>query len=418
MKAKIVLGSAFGDEAKGVMVDYLCKNSRSDSYQQTVPLVIRANGGMQAGHTVVYNENGISKRHIFAQFGSGTFRNAHTYYSQHCTFYPTGAVREYNALRDLGVSPTLYVDALAPLTTPYDLFYNRALENSRNNKRHGSCGLGFGTTVERHGTSCKLYVQDLKNGSVLKTKLENVKKYYEEKMRWDLDSVKENFYSNDLDAAIEFFLDNCAMCYNICGIGFVQIVNEKEFFAAVNNKFHEIIFEGAQGILIDMDFGFFPHVTRSNTTSKNALEIIKRNNLPEPEIFYMTRAYQTRHGEGPMSEKHKELLKLKENKNETNVYNDWQRNFRKCLLDIDLLNYAFECDNNFSAGLKKNLVITCLDQIDEKWYVLINGEPKEIKESKELVPHLSILPKTIYENRSESPAFMKTIHHYGGNYYA
>ena len=116
-----------------------------------------------------------------------------------------------------------------------------------------------------------------------------------------------------------------------------------------------------------MDFGFFPHVTRSNTTSQNALFLLKKynHNLSETEIFYITRAYQTRHGEGPMTNKSQAIL-LQNNTLETNQYNAHQGNFRTSVLDADLLNYALKCDSNFSYGLRKNLVVTCVDQIENQ----------------------------------------------------
>ena len=143
------------------------------------------------------------------------------------------------------------------------------------------------------------------------------------------------------------------------------MVTESKFFSLP--FFLHYIFEGAQGILLDMDFGFFPHVTRSNTTSKNALELIqkyldsalKRNNLT---IYYISRCYQTRHGAGPMSNEKLPIL-LQNNKNETNKLNDYQKEFRTAVLDLDLLIYAIKCDLNFTSGIKKKIFLTCLDQI-------------------------------------------------------
>lgn len=413
-KCQIVLGSQLGDEGKGMMTDYLCRKAIEDPGKdyRTTPIVIRHGGGHNSTHQVNYN----GKRHLFSQFGSGSFQNVPTYYSKYCTFYPTAAVREYAALDILGVDPTLYLDALAPVTTHYDLFYNRAVENFRNNKRHGSCGVGFGATVERHETPYKLYARDLWYPSVVRLKLNAIKKYYDEKILWDAEAVKTSFYSNDFKLADDVFLDAVDF------MPFAHCVNEEEFFKENKHKFHTVIFEGSQGILLDMDFGFFPHVTRSNTTSKNAMAIINRNGLHEgrtdmPEIFYLTRAYQTRHGEGPMSDKHSHLLNLKTNPHETNVKNDWQGNFRKGLLDIDLLNYAMACDNNFSAGLTKNLVITCMDQIDGKWMALKDGKPIELKDSKELGPHLYIEPYLIKESHSDSPSNLKNTYFLGDKRY-
>ena len=79
----IVIGAGFGDEGKGNMVNYLCKNSEK-------PLVIRFNGGHQMGHMCVVNE----MRHIFSNFGSGSLVGAPTYISEYCTVDPVGTKNE------------------------------------------------------------------------------------------------------------------------------------------------------------------------------------------------------------------------------------------------------------------------------------------------------------------------------------
>ena len=148
MKYSSVIGLQFGDEGKGSMVSYLCSQSRN-------PLVVRFNGGHQAGHTVLYN--GI--RHTFSSFGSGTLQGVPTYWSKYCTFYPLAAYNEYLKLQTLGIKkPILYVDPLCPVTTPYDCFSN-FLDEKENN--HGSVGVGFGSTIKRHESHYKLYFQDL-----------------------------------------------------------------------------------------------------------------------------------------------------------------------------------------------------------------------------------------------------------------
>jgi adenylosuccinate synthase len=139
--------------------------------------------------------------------------------------------------------------------------------------------------------------------------------------------------------------------------------------------YDHIVFEGAQGIMLDMDYGFFPNVTRSNTTSKNALEMINEMAIPFVEMYYMTRAYQTRHGNGAMTgEKYSDLLKLKNIEGETNVMNEYQGSFRKAPLDLNLLEYALNCDKIHSGSVsKKNIVITCLDQVNEDEIVVNEG---------------------------------------------
>jgi len=90
------------------------------------------------------------------------------------------------------------------------------------------------------------------------------------------------------------------------------------------------------------------------------------------QLYYITRCYQTRHGEGWMS--NKDEIKLINNSEEINKFNDWQKDFKIGELDYDLLNYALSIDDiymsNFEGGFKRNLVVTCLDQRpDFKWAI-------------------------------------------------
>lgn len=358
MKTSIVIGLGFGDEGKGLATDYLCRRAAS-------ALVVRFNGGHQAGHTVV-TEDG--RRHVFSSLGSGTLRGVPTYWSRYCTFYPPGFLAEYQALVEKGVQPHFYLDALSPVTTFYDVLFNRALERSRD--PHGSCGLGFGVTIERTEASVPLYAKDLFEAGVLRARLNAVSAWYDKKVK-DANNAQLSayYYDYDLGAIKEQFIQAVQAC-----TGLVELVEERAFFDELKKTGDaSIVFEGAQGILLDMDYGFFPHVTRSYTSSRNALALIGRNGLPAPEVYYISRTYQTRHGAGPMTN---EELKpeLCHADKETNVFNDWQGSFRTSVLDIDLLRYALECDDAWSKGLRKSLVLTCLDQTGHTVAATVNGE--------------------------------------------
>lgn len=393
MKVKIIIGSQFGDEGKGLMTSYLCSQSSN-------PLVIRFSGGQQAGHTVVHEGH----RHVFSNFGSGTLQGCPTYWSEYCTFSPLGVLNEYNALKKIkGLEPQLFVHPLCPVTTPYDRAYNCSLEKLNN---HGSCGVGVGATIQRQEDYYKLYVQDLFHEDVLRQKLYNIRSYYAKKA-----SIEPRF----LDDVMKVNLGD-----------FFYIVNEvkkiiKMDDGTIMGNGYDLIFEGSQGILLDQDFGFFPNVTRSNTTSKNALKLISDNagflfNNERPEIYYITRAYQTRHGNGYMSNENISAeLKLSNNELETNVTNEWQGNFRTSVMDLDLLNYAFQCDSNFSNGIKKNLVITCVDQTGDIIPVTINNSENRILHNihvEELPSRFNIDFDKVFISRGDDGKNMSIIHEY------
>ncbi|MBU6340760.1 MAG: adenylosuccinate synthetase [Bacteroidetes bacterium] len=351
-KASIVVGLGFGDEGKGLATDFLVRQARK-------PLVVRYNGGQQAGHTV---SDGQGKRHVFSNFGAGSLAGAPTYWSQFCTFAPANLLKEFAALEQLGVRPRLLVDALCPVTTHYDVLYNQLLEQGRGAQRHGSCGMGFGATVERHESSpARLYAQDLLFPEICALKLPAIRQYYRQKLenRPDLE-----FDAYDHDAADAHWLELVSQLLPLKNRGILEIVTEQAVFAQ-NSAWQHFIFEGAQGILLDMDFGFFPHVTRSNTSSKNAFDLLRRNHFfPETEVVYISRCYQTRHGAGPFAWE-TDQLHLQNNALETNVFNDYQGHFRYGFLSLDQLQYALQCDRNFSGNTPKKLLLTCADQMPE-----------------------------------------------------
>ena len=346
MEAKIVVGLGYGDEGKGITTDYLSSHSPLPS------IVIRYSGGQQAGHTVVKN----GKRHIYATFACGTGSGLPTYISEYCTFYPPFALNEYITLVDKGIIPSLYIHPLARLTSYWDVAWGRFRERIVN---HGSCGMGVGATMHRHEQSpYKLFVIDLTNKNILKEKLNEMGRYYWDRVKdsgcseLDVKYFREQMDANRLN--FERSLDSGWMKYII-----EQRIHGYHRILSFNESF---IFEGSQGVLLDMDHGVFPNVTYSNTTSKNALNICKQMGIKECDtsIYYVTRCYLTRHGNGWLPSD--EEIMLINNSDETNISNEWQKDFKIRELDLDLLQYALKVDKIYSTTLDKNLVVTCLDQ--------------------------------------------------------
>lgn len=343
MKADIVIGSLFGDCGKGITTDYLCRKNPFST------IVVRFSGGQQAGHNVKIGK--VS--HIHSNYGSGALRGVSSYFSEHCTIYPVTMLREtYELKSKIYDLPQIFYHPLAHLTTPADVAYNRWREKKLG---HGSCGIGVGATMKRNIESpVKVYAIDLININLLTEKCLSVLNYY-------IDLIgREN---PELDG----FLDN----YNKECSYFNEAVNGMKPFDEMRirdydclNGFENIIFEGSQGIMLDMTYGIFPNVTYGDTTSKNALEIIKKldgfTKTTQIEIYYVTRCYQTRHGVGWMS--NEEPIKLTNTQDEINVFNEWQKDFRVGEIDYELLNYAHSIDNLYSKDITKNLVVTCLDQ--------------------------------------------------------
>lgn len=361
MKISIVLGTQFGDEGKGSTVNFLTRDSK-------LPLVVRFNGGHQAGHNVVHD--GI--QHIFSSFGAGTLNGTPTFWSKYCTIFPSGFNVEYDSLIAKGIRPQIFIDPSCPITTPFDVDWNR-FENQSSG--HGSCGVGFGKTIWRHETldhSYRIFAKDLKYEWILREKLNAMKTLIPK-------SGSFNININSFLKSVKTFLER------------VEIQTEAEVFGRF--AWEDIVFEGAQGIMLDREHGIFPHVTRSHCTSKNAIEIIERNKLfkwlvnynkESFSIYYISRCYQTRHGNGPLNGESKlKMEHLQGLESETNVTNDWQGQFRYAPFYFPNLDYAIETDSTYNEYLKPHRVkvITCMDQIKNKFPVLEdNGNVKYLSQ--------------------------------------
>ena len=122
----VVIGAAFGDEGKGLITHLMASQYGRDA------VVVRFNGGAQAGHTVVTND---SQRHVFRHFGSGSFVGAMTFLSRYFVSNPILFLEEIEALSLLGIKPTVYIDPASPITTPYDMMINQIVEEVRGNQR-------------------------------------------------------------------------------------------------------------------------------------------------------------------------------------------------------------------------------------------------------------------------------------------
>lgn len=329
-KAKIVIGLGFGDEGKGLTVNELCKK---DS------IVVRFSGGQQAGHTVNYK----GTKHTFSNFGAGSFKGAPTYFSEHTTIYPIGIVKEKNILRDIGINdPVLFIHPLARITTPWDVYENRQCEE---NLKHGTCGQGVGKTMKRNEGPYKLYAIDLSYHTILKSKLEQIEK----------DFYNRGFLNTpELELEVKEFM-NAIEELNI-------IIDNYECLLDYKN----IIFEGSQGVMLDMDHGVFPNVTYTNTTSKNAIKICEDLGIFNIEVFCVTRAYSTRHGKGDGPYEGVPIF-LTETEKETNTFNKYQKEFLVTALDYKRLDYAINVECIYSGKYKHSLVVTCCNQVAEEF---------------------------------------------------
>lgn len=343
----MIVDLGFGDSGKGTMVDFLTRDLSAHT-------VVRYNGGAQAAHNVVLPDGA---HHTFAQFGSGTLRGAHTFMSRFMLVDPMTFFVEGEHLRELGHSDVysrVAVDAKCLVVTPFHKAVNRIREQSRGAGRHGSCGMGIGEAMSDRLSGCEsIYVSDLTNPSLLAEKLEIIqrRKYQQ------VESLLEQLSGGGIDGEIltsPLHLQNTTEVFDTFG-GMVKIVDTSYLAAVLSDG--AILFEGAQGVLLDEWWGFHPHTTWSTTTLANAEMLLREADYNgEVTRLGVIRSYQTRHGQGPLMTEDESLKSsLPEYHNGTG---QWQGVFRVGYLDAVALQYALQ-----AVGHLDGLAVTHLDYI-------------------------------------------------------
>jgi len=349
----VVADLGYGDAGKGSVVDFLTRDLQAHT-------VIRYNGGPQAAHNVVTPDG---RHHTFAQFGSGTFvPGVRTYLSRFMLVEPYALFNEEAHLYRLGVTDAFartLLDRDALVITPYQQAANRLRERARGANRHGSCGLGIGETradALQHPDDA-LVAGELADRAGVLRKLGRLR----DAKRAELDEVWPLLRTlpaavGDLavfqDAALpEIIADNYATLAAL-----VRIVDERALSEIVNAP-GVIVFEGAQGVLLDEDFGFAPYTTWSKTTFDNAAMLLAEQAYGGSMMrLGLLRTYFTRHGAGPFVSEDAALNRLlPEPHNRTS---EWQQSFRLGHFDLPAARYALDV-----AGPVDALALTHLDRL-------------------------------------------------------
>lgn len=348
--AQIIIGAGYGDEGKGLMTDYFCHQ-----FEGYNPIVIRYNGGAQAGHTVKTPEG---FKHVFRHFGSGTFQNTPTFLTKEFIVNPIIFNQEYEQMLDHKKYAQVYVHPSCRITTPYDILLNHIIESSRNNDKHGSCGLGIFETIKRHN-ELPIKVSDLSLMTYpqFRILMNHVKQYAVNRItELGIDLTHDQFELLDMDVSTAFIGDVQAFLTR------AHIIDETQL-----KDYDTYIFESAQGLLLSEKHGVMPHLTPSDPGLATPLELCQQMGIKTINVCYVTRCYTTRHGNGPLkNEKTLEEMKLKV-LDETNVLNEHQGNFRYSSLDIPALKDAITLDykqsSSYNGIVTRQLAITCLDQL-------------------------------------------------------
>jgi adenylosuccinate synthase len=347
-RAIITVGLGFGDEGKGATVDFLTRRLEAD-------LVVRYCGGCQAGHNVELPDG---RRHTFSQFGAGTLAAApnppRTYLGSNVIIDPLALVREARHLAELGVDDPARLLTIHPrclVATPWLQTLNRLRELSRGEARHGSCGQGIGEARSywlKFGEDA-VFAADLRQLEVLRHKLELQRQRTLLELQEFVDRI-------NADALRDFDLWE-GSAEAVAG-NLHQALPAGLVIDAVVPEYRTAIFEGAQGVLLDEYRGFHPYTTWNTVTPHHAWELVDAMGVEAVTVLGVTRAYTTRHGEGPLPTFSAELTNRLADVG--NPWNRWQGSLRCGWLDLPLIRYAAA-----AAGPLDGIVVNHLDHVED-----------------------------------------------------
>ena len=351
--AVIVVGLGFGDEGKGSVTDALVRRLGART-------VVRFNGGPQAAHHVVLPDG---RTHCFAQLGSGALvPGVRTLLSRFMVVDPPALEREARALRRLGGADAperLDVDPRAVIVTPFHRALNRIAELARAPEgRHGTCGRGVGLawTESLRGWSPTLRVGDLLDRPRARATLRLLQATMRDLAELVVDlrgrraPLRAELGPLLSGGVVEALLDRYDAFARRSGL---RLIEDEDALHAARHA--PVIFEGAQGVLLDPRFGFPPHVTKTWTTSENARQLLAAGAGWRILRLGVLRVFPTRHGAGPFVTRDPALdPRLPERHNGDSP---WQGPFLRGWPDAVALRYALEVER------PDGLAITHLDAL-------------------------------------------------------
>ncbi|WP_216782395.1 adenylosuccinate synthase [Candidatus Profftia tarda] len=273
----VVLGAQWGDEGKGKIVDLLTERAK---------YVVRYQGGHNAGHTIVIN----GKKTILHLIPSGILRkNVTSIIANGVVLAPDALIREITELEshDIPVRERLLISELCPLILPYHVALDKAREKERGIKAIGTTGRGIGPAYEDKIARRGLRVGDLFDKKNFAIKLKTIIDYHNFQL--------VNYY-NVLPINYQIVLDEVM---SVADIITAMVVDVSDLLNTANKQGASIIFEGAQGTLLDIDHGTYPYVTSSNTTAGGVSTGTGVGPCCIDYVLGIFKAYATRVGSGP-----------------------------------------------------------------------------------------------------------------------
>lgn len=276
-KNVVILGTQWGDEGKGKIVDLLTDKAT---------LVVRYQGGHNAGHTLVID----GEKTVLHLIPSGILRsNVKCVIGNGVVLSPEALMTEIEMLeaRDVPVRERLLISEACPLILPYHIALDQAREKARGNKAIGTTGRGIGPAYEDKVARRGLRVGDLFNAERFEEKLREVVSFH--------NFTLENYYKAepvDVEAVL-------AYCRDIAKVLKPMVTDIPALLDHARKQGDDIMFEGAQGTLLDIDHGTYPYVTSSNTTAGGVSTGAGFGPRYIDYVLGIVKAYTTRVGSGP-----------------------------------------------------------------------------------------------------------------------
>lgn len=276
-KNVVVLGTQWGDEGKGKVVDLLTEQ---------VSYVVRYQGGHNAGHTLVID----GEKTVLHLIPSGILRSKVTcVIGNGVVLSPEALLKEMKMLEDKGVpvKERLKISEACPLILPFHIALDAARETARGDKAIGTTGRGIGPAYEDKISRRGLRVGDLFNAQEFALKLKEVMEYH--------NFMLTEYYKAD---ALDF--DTVLKeALSVADLLKSMVVDVTELLENARLNGQPIMFEGAQGTLLDIDHGTYPYVTSSNTTVGGVATGAGFGPLHLDYVLGIVKAYTTRVGSGP-----------------------------------------------------------------------------------------------------------------------
>lgn len=276
-KNLVVVGSQWGDEGKGKIVDLLTDLAQA---------VVRFQGGHNAGHTLVINGH----KTVLHLVPSGVLRpNVRCIIGNGVVLSPAALLEEIDGLTTQGipVKERLMISGACHLILPYHIALDHAREQARGKKAIGTTGRGIGPAYEDKVSRRGIRVNELLVPERFKERLREVMEYHNFTLEHYF-KVKPLDYQQILDTVLQQGTQLTPL-----------IADTPKVLHDLRNNDANILFEGAQGALLDIDHGTYPFVTSSNTSSGGAATGSGVGPLDLNEILGIAKAYTTRVGGGP-----------------------------------------------------------------------------------------------------------------------